>query len=89
MCEIDWSLLSGFISAVASLANAALLIWMILVTKNMFKQRWPFLMSNRRSFENSRQQYLALIDREIRPLRIPAHREHPFRSIVSSDSGPS
>jgi len=22
-------------------------------------------------------------------VRIPAHREHPFRSIVSSDSGPS
>jgi hypothetical protein len=69
MCEIEWALLSGFISAVASLANATLLIWMILVTKKYVQATLALLDVNRRSLEYGRQQYLTLIDREVRPYK--------------------
>ena len=69
MCEVNWVLLTGFISAVASAANAALLVWMILVTKRYVNANLAILQVNRETLQELRKQYDALIIREIRPYR--------------------
>jgi len=72
MCEVNWVLLSGFIAAIASLANAALLVWMILVTRRYVNATLSILEVNRVALEDIRNReirpYKNLVERTIRNL---------------------
>jgi hypothetical protein len=69
MCEVNWILLSGFIAALASAANALLLFWMIRVTRQYVDANVSLLEVSRGSLNELKRQYAALIEREVRPYK--------------------
>jgi hypothetical protein len=67
MCQLDWALLSAFITALAAIANAFLLLWMIRVTIRYVNGTLSLLEVSRGSLRELQKQYLAVIERENRP----------------------
>src|SRR5437764_14472322 len=60
MCQVNWVLVSGFIAAIGTIANALLLLWMIRVTIR-------YVRVSEGNLDELRKQHLGLLSREIRP----------------------